>query len=146
MSFQYRYGVLPTASCIADLRCYSIPQTLNIYLIYRAESIRITPLFLLDNTLVYNPFPHQQFSWIKKISSLYRLLKQFPLYLTMHSSDAFKALEIPQLNGHISRTGGQQFASVVKRNILHRVCMTLKGSFKVSRLIIPHLTSEQKIR
>lgn len=26
----------------------------------------ISPLFLLENTLVYNPIPHQQFSWIKK--------------------------------------------------------------------------------
>lgn len=72
------------------------------------------------------------------------LLAEFCQCLTMHGSDTLKSLEIPQLNGHVCRTGGQELATVVERNILHRVCVALQGSFKITRLVIPYLNRVDK--
>lgn len=59
--------------------------------------------------------------------------------LTMHGSDAFKDLEVPQLDSHVCRAGCEQFAILVKRDVLHRICVALQCAFKVSCLIVPHL-------
>lgn len=64
----------------------------------------------------------------------------------MHGSDAFKALEIPQLDSHVCRAGCKQFSSLVKRDILYRVRMTLQCAFKISCLIIPHLQDKTFVR
>lgn len=57
----------------------------------------------------------------------------------MHGSDAFKDLEVPQLDSHVCRAGCEQFASMVKRDVLHRIRVALQCAFKVSALIVPHL-------
>lgn len=61
----------------------------------------------------------------------------------MHGSDALKALEIPQLDSHVCRAGCKQFSSLVKRDILYRVCVALQCAFKISCLIIPHLEDDR---
>ena len=62
----------------------------------------------------------------------------------MHSPDALKALEVPQLDGHVRRAGGQQFASLVEGDVLHRVCVAFQCALKVSCLVVPHLREESK--
>lgn len=57
----------------------------------------------------------------------------------MHGPDALEALEIPQLDGHVGRTGGQQLAGLVEGDVLHGVRVALQGAFKVSRLVVPNL-------
>lgn len=37
----------------------------------------------------------------------------------MHGPDALKALEVPQLDGHVCGAGREQFACVVKGDVLH---------------------------
>ncbi len=63
--------------------------------------------------------------------------------LTMHGPDTLEALEVPELNGHVRWTGGEQLSSVVKGNVLHRVCVALEGPFKVTRFIVPYLVQTQ---
>lgn len=64
----------------------------------------------------------------------------------MHGSDAFKALEIPQLDSHVCGAGCKQLPSLVKRDILYRVRVALQCAFKISRLVIPHLQDKTFIR
>lgn len=64
----------------------------------------------------------------------------------MHGSDAFKALEIPQLDSHVCGAGCKQLSSLVKRDILYRVRVALQCAFKISRLVIPHLQDKTFIR
>lgn len=59
--------------------------------------------------------------------------------LTVHGPDALKALEVPEFDGHVCWAGGQQLSSLIKGDVLHRVCMTLQSSLKVSCFIVPHL-------
>lgn len=61
----------------------------------------------------------------------------------MHGSDALKALEVPQLDGHVCRAGGQQLASLVKGDVLDRVSVALQRPLKVSCLIVPHLVRRE---
>lgn len=63
------------------------------------------------------------------------------LVLTMHCSDALKSLKIPQFDAHVGWTWSQQFSCLVKADVLHRVCVALQGSLKVSCLVVPHLQS-----
>lgn len=73
--------------------------------------------------------------WKKKLRGVCVLV----CVLTMHGSDAFKALEIPQLDSHVRRAGRKQLSSLVKRDILYRVRVALQRALKISRLVVPHL-------
>lgn len=66
--------------------------------------------------------------------------------LTVHGPDALEALEVPEFDGHVCWAGSKQLSSLIKGDVLHRVCMTLQSSLKVSCFIVPHLHTDTDLR
>jgi len=64
--------------------------------------------------------------------------------VTVHGLYASERLmKIPQLDGHIRATGGEQLARNVKRDVLHAVGMTLQRSLEITALEVPYLTKKK---
>lgn len=60
--------------------------------------------------------------------------------VAVHGLDASERLmEIPQLDGHVRATRGEQLARGIERNVLHAVSVTLERSLEVATFKVPYL-------
>ena len=59
--------------------------------------------------------------------------------MTLKCFDTVKRGKVPQLDGHVSGTGGQHLAVGVKGDVLDGVRVTLQSPLKIPGLVLPYL-------